>query len=349
MRVIGYDAKTGSVTVQVTSPNDLWLLETVVPRGALVTSKTTRMTRSPNGEERGERVNTKLTVRVEKVSFEPFGETLRITGKIVDDPDELGVLGSYHTIVVDSGSVITVTKQAWTKEELNQLGKERLGDAVLIVSVDYHEVAIGRVWDYGVETVASWDTGIPGKGDPKQEEKIEKQLAKMASEIRRFVRGRGLVVFSGPGYFKQKVAQAVKALLASEGVEIRVTAVDAPYAGAAGIKEAVNAMFEKGFLKDARLSAEIRLLDEVLKEAASNNTKVILGLDAVEQAAEQGAVDTLLISTRALRDCHERSIRVVSAVEKYGGKVEIISDRHERGEQLAGMGGAAAFLRYAPQ
>ncbi|MEM3670317.1 MAG: mRNA surveillance protein pelota [Thermoprotei archaeon] len=346
MRMLEYAKKQGSATVQVTSPNDLWLLEAVLTPGVLVGSKTTRMTKSPDGEERGARVTTYLAVQVSKVSYEPFGQTLRITGKVVGDPDELGVLGSYHTIVVDTGSVITITKETWTTEELDMLSKDRITEGAMIVSVDYQEAAVAKVWDYGVQTLASWSTGIPGKDDPKRDQKLEVQIEKIAQEIQRFLPEKGLLILAGPGYIKQKIADRLGSLLKAAGVHVRISLVDTSYAGSAGIKEAVNKTLEKGVLTEVRFFEESKLVDRLLSELSKGEGKALVGFEDLEKIAETGAVDTLLISTWALRNNHERAVKLMITVERYGGKIEIVSDSHEKGEQLVGLGGAGALLRY---
>jgi protein pelota len=346
MRLLKYDRKSNAVTLQVTSPNDLWFLETVLIPGDAVSARTTRMLRSPDGSERRDRVSTNLTIRLERTGFEPFSSTLRITGKVIEDPDELGILGSYHTLVVEQGSVLTISKREWRKEVLVELGRERIGQEVMLISIDYEEVALARVWDYGVQTIASWKTGIPGKQDPKYEEKFESQVTKIASEIQKYAGDTGFIIFSGPGYLKQKLFDELRKNLSGRGVSLQPTFVDTSYGGSSGIKEAVDKMLEKGFLEKLRLAEETKIVDRLFKELSTNPDKVAIGLETVKEALSQGMVQELIISNNFLKNHYDLASSLMAEAENYGAETKIISEHHEKGGQLLGLGGVVATLRY---
>lgn len=309
-------------------------------------SRTTRMLRSPDGSERRDRVSTNLTIELERTNFEPFSNTLRITGKVIEDPDELGILGSYHTLVVDQGSVLTIGKKEWRKDILAELSKERIDQEILLISIDYDEVALARVWDYGVQTIASWKTGIPGKQDIKYDEKFNSQVVKIAAEIQKYAGNTGFVIFSGPGYLKQKIFEELKRNLGAKGVNIQPTFIDTPYGGSSGVKEAVNKMLEKGFLEKLRLAEESRVIDSLFKELSTNSDKIAIGLEAVKEALSQGSVQELIVSNNFLKNRYDLVSTLMAEAEKYGAKTKIISEHHEKGEQLIGLGGIVAVLRY---
>ncbi|MEM0119994.1 MAG: mRNA surveillance protein pelota [Thermoprotei archaeon] len=346
MRLLGFDRKTKAARVQVTSANDLWALEVLLNRGDIVTARTTRMLKSPDGTERGERVQTTLSVSVEKTVFEPFVNALRVTGRVVDDPDDLGVLGSYHTLVVETGSIITITKDEWLDEELEELGREALGGEVVIVAVDYEEVALAKLWDYGVQIVSSWRLSKPRKEDLKDQERFERQVEKISEELLGHISPNTFLIVAGPGYLKQKVLEGLKSRLSANGVSFESTLVDTEYGGVSGVKQAVNKAVDAGFLKKLRVARESEVVDTLFREISRDEAKVAVGLDAVKSAAENGAVELLIVSSRLLKSSYSLLKPVMRAVEKYGGRVEVVSDHHEKGEQLAGLGGVAAILRY---
>ena len=348
MRVLARDPKAGSITLQVTSPSDFWSLESILAAGDEVTARTSRMLRSRDGTERSGRVPTTLSVRVEKVSFEPFTSTFRITGKVTRDPDELGILGSYHTVVAEIGSVLTIAKTRWQEAELQALLREAPAQTVGVVALDYDEVTFARVWDYGVETVATWSTGIPGKEERKHEELVSESLEKIASDLTKFIRAGEPVVFAGPGYLKQRLLGLVRGALIKKGVHVDATLVDTSYGGQAGVKEAVTKLLDKGFLEKLRVSEETKLMDRLFSELAlTSGRKVAVGYTEVEKSARDGAIQEMLISEKMLKNDYDHAHDLIFTVEKYRGKVHIISEHHEKGEQLVGLGGYAAFLRYA--
>lgn len=346
MRLLEFDRKTGTARVQVTSPNDLWVLETLIRRGDVVTARTTRMLKSPDGSERGERVSTKLSVQVEKTAFEPFLNALRVTGRVVEDPDELGVLGSYHTIVVEAGSTISIRKEDWLEGELEELGRESLGENILVVAVDYEEIALAKMWDYGVQQIAGWRLAKPSKEDLKDQERFERQIEKIIGELETHVSPNTFLIVAGPGYLKQRVLDGLKRKLEAQGIRVEATLIDTEYGGASGIKQAVTKAVDGGFLKKLRLSRESELVDRLLAELSRDEAKVAIGVGAVAEAAENGAVDTLIVSSRLLKEKYSELRPIMRAVEKYGGRVELVSEHHEKGDQLVGLGGVAAILRY---
>ena len=73
-------------------------------------------------------------------------------------------------------------------------------------------------------------------------------------------------------------------------------------------------------------------------------------MNAIEESSEQGAVETLIVEASLLRS-DDRSIRsrwdgITSAVTTNRGEVIQASIDHDAGQQLVGMGGAIALLRW---
>ena len=64
----------------------------------------------------------------------------------------------------------------------------------------------------------------------------------------------------------------------------------------------------------------------------------------ISKAIEEGAVETLLISADLVRE--EKWQSVVSSLDDIGAKLVQCSTDHDAGEQLLGMGGAIALLRF---
>ncbi|MEM4644309.1 MAG: hypothetical protein QW748_02900, partial [Candidatus Methanomethylicaceae archaeon] len=75
------------------------------------------------------------------------------------------------------------------------------------------------------------------------------------------------------------------------------------------------------------------------------------GIEEVKKAVERGAVDSLLVSGRLIKNVtqEERSIieEICKKTEGYGGKVYFVGAEHEKGLQLFNLGGIAALLRFS--
>jgi protein pelota len=81
--------------------------------------------------------------------------------------------------------------------------------------------------------------------------------------------------------------------------------------------------------------------------------KATYGPEAVAEAAEYGAVETLLVLDDRLRE--ERQGRgdwdvdaddIITSVEQQGGDVVVFSGEFDPGLRLKNLGGVAALLRY---
>src|SRR6266545_498007 len=108
MRVLHRDPKTGEIKIRVENADDLWHLHNLVRDGDLVRASTYRREDVKTDKvrpERGEKVRVTLTIRVEGVEFQAFSDRLRITGVIVEGPQDLG---RHHTLNVAVDDVLSI-------------------------------------------------------------------------------------------------------------------------------------------------------------------------------------------------------------------------------------------------
>jgi protein pelota len=83
---------------------------------------------------------------------------------------------------------------------------------------------------------------------------------------------------------------------------------------------------------------------EKVLEQVSLDGPVTYGPAHVRKAAQAGAVDTLLVSERLVR---EKDIEdIMRDVDAGRGKITVVSEHHEGGKKLMSLGGMAALLRY---
>src|SRR5438093_6618695 len=120
MRVLHRDPKTGGIKMPVEHPDDRRHLHNRLLPGDLARASTTRReeVKSDNVRpERGEKVRVTLTIRVEGVEFQAFSDRLRITGVIVEGPQDLG---RHHTLNVAVDEVLSIIK-TWKPHELQRI------------------------------------------------------------------------------------------------------------------------------------------------------------------------------------------------------------------------------------
>ena len=80
------------------------------------------------------------------------------------------------------------------------------------------------------------------------------------------------------------------------------------------------------------------------------NGAVTYGMVPISEAASQGAVESLIIDASLIRDEDEKSRAkwesICSEIKSSRGTIIQASTDHDAGQQLLGMGGAIALLRW---
>jgi len=99
-------------------------------------------------------------------------------------------------------------------------------------------------------------------------------------------------------------------------------------------------------LSDLGIELGSRWLDEVMRRLSRGSGDVAIGLEEVKEAAEQGAVDRLLMDEIFFKENASDLQGVVLSCIRSGGTVTIIPSGSEASKRLMGLGGIAALLRF---
>ena len=97
-------------------------------------------------------------------------------------------------------------------------------------------------------------------------------------------------------------------------------------------------------LGEFAMAKQVRLIEEGLARISTNGA-VAYGRKALQEAVDQGAVEALVIEAGMLRS-EVAWADAASEVRTAGGQVVQASSEHDAGEQLMGLGGAIALLRW---
>lgn len=118
--------------MRVENEIDLWHLQHIVEAGDSITAKTPRMIFVQRGDEKekGMKKFVLLTIKVEKFEFDEHKNKLRLAGKILEAPEEVQ-LGSYHTIEVGVGKLLSIEKKEWKEEQEKRLERAEIRMEVL--------------------------------------------------------------------------------------------------------------------------------------------------------------------------------------------------------------------------
>ncbi|SFG33721.1 protein pelota [Halopelagius inordinatus] len=340
------------ITLVPENVDDLWHLSHVLESGDSVSGDTTR--RIQRNEENlrdtgGEREHLFLTIEVDDVEFARFANRLRVGGEIVSCSRE-DQLGHHHTLNVEEHDEITVEKH-FKPDQLDRIeeAKEAAENPdVAIATVEEGEAHIHTVAQYGTEERFSY-TAPTGKGEyarPRSElfAELGQALGRMDVDA---------VILAGPGFTKQDARDYIKENHAD--VAEKMTVVDTAGVGDRGVHEVLKRGAVDEVQTQTRISREADLIDD-LTEGISTGEKVAYGIDQVTEAAEFGAVETLLVVDERLREERQGEgdwdvdvNEVIQNVERQGGEVTVFSGEFDPGRQLSNLGGIAALLRYRLQ
>ncbi|SEO73413.1 protein pelota [Halogranum amylolyticum] len=332
--------------------DDLWHLSYVLEPGDLVSGDTTRRIQRDDDQMRdtgGEREHLHVTLEVEDVEFARFANRLRVGGVIVGCSRE-DQLGHHHTINVEERNEFTIEKhfKKDQKDRLEEAEQASENPDVAIATVEEGAAYIHTVQQYGTKEYGSF-TRPTGKGEyarPRSE--LFAELGSALSHL-----DVDAVILAGPGFTKQDARDYVEENYPE--VAEKLTVVDTSGVGDRGVHEVLKRGAVDEVQTQTRISKEAELIDELMENIAQG-AKAAYGIEQVAEAAEFGAVETLLVLDERLRD--ERQGRgdwdvdvndVIESVEQKGGDVTVFSAEFAPGEQLKNLGGIAAILRYRMQ
>jgi protein pelota len=348
MKLIFSDFKRGEAKIRVTSLDDLWFLSQIIDPMDKVKGETFRKIKIGSGEQQNIiKKPVFLAIEVEKTEFHTAGDMLRVLGIIVEGPDDVP-RGTHHTFNVEINSIITITKKEWLDFQINKL-KEASSERqpkVLLVVFDREEAHFAYATAYGYEYVSELKGEVAKKADEKKIESsfYEDIVKNIAAYSERYKIER--IVVASPAFWKDYLLKQIKDPdLKKKIIPATCSSVD---------KTAFNEVLKRpevvSALKESRVVEEINAVEDVMKELMIGKLAKY-GIDAVESAANAGAIKLLLVTDEFIRKkrtekTFERVENTLKLVEQMKGKVMIISSEHEGGKKLDGLGGIAAILRY---
>jgi len=80
----------------------------------------------------GDRKPVTLTIQLEKTEYHKDIHVLRLSGKITEGPEDIQI-SSYHTLSIDTDTVLTIQKPKWKAYHLDRLKKARQKRPLLFI------------------------------------------------------------------------------------------------------------------------------------------------------------------------------------------------------------------------
>jgi protein pelota len=357
LKMLMKNLKKGVVRLVPTTLEDLWHIYNLIYKGDLVKARTTREVKIDSQYSRpqkGKRVSVNLTLRVQYVFWDRTLSRLRVHGEANQTMNKIVGRGSHHTINVPLNKPLTIIKESWLNHQIERLSRaaKQRTPPIIVVSIDSDEYCIAELNDYGIDVKANGRAKLPSKLEADKREKALQRFFKRATAglTQVWQQNRPLIVIIGVGFVKGQFRDFLRSE-ASEITESIAYVRSVNSTGLAGIKEALRSGVLSKALKNLRIAREAEAVEKVLERLGKERRDVTYGTEEVSHASSLGAIESLLVADRTIRDAEEEERRridgLMKQVEEKGGTVIVVATEHEAGQKLLGLGGFAALLRYA--
>ena len=337
------------VKLRVEDEDDLWVLAQLCRPSTLVGMLSHRRDSTTGTKEDGraksaERKPMWIVLEVQETAFQSFTDNLRAHGVITEAKIDIG---SHHTHVISPGDEVEITREGGLpKADLNLL-KETLAagsraKAGLIV-VESDEILIFEVTARGIRDVSQFSMRGGGKRADDSTGVRRGFSEGVAKEVRMVFPDEMPLVICGPGMAREGFEKDIRAL----GAKNTITNAPTSIGGRAAANEVLAEGAADSVLGEHTIVKEVRAIEEAMTRMSTEGA-VAFGSVPISEAASIGAIDTLVIDASLLRTGDGKSDweSIVSQVESSRGSVIQASVDHDAGQQLVGMGGAIALLRW---
>lgn len=323
------------------SLEDLWLLTQIISSDDTIYSSTKR--KVALGDDKKKQVTKIISVdlKVKKIVFE--SDVLRVSGEILNET-QFTTVGQSHTLTFTPGDTIKIQKNQLLNVEKQYLDKSlsTKSSLNLLVLLDKDDLVAVQFSDFSFSVLAK-ETGLGSKKYKENQINDEEQKFLLLKDL--LEKQYSNVILMGPAHFKDTLKEYIKTKM-----NLNVLSVAWPDTNSSSIEAAISYLGKQGIVESSELKREGEAIATLLYNIEKGQ-KAIYGLDKTKESVEQGACETLLISTKLIDKKREENTfeeinEVMKLVENLNGSIVIINSKHTPGKQLDGLGGIAGILRY---
>ena len=355
MKILGIDKKHEEVTVKVEDLNDLWTLYNVIAPEDHITSRTQRRVILKEGSK-GERKPMLLKLKVESIAFHEFSNRLRVKGTILEGPEDFVSFGSYHTLNLEIGDTVIISKEKWLNNELKRLkqaSKFRTNFIMLIIAIETGLATIDLVTNFSHNKVTTIKTNIPGKRYEQvhRNKALEDFFISIKSVIEENYKSTkfDILIICGPGNVRDKFIQYIKEKFNPPYLS-QIYSIHASSGLESAILETLKSKELVNLKQKVKILQEAEKVEEIFTLFSTEPDLIAIGFSEISKAAKQGAVRELFCSDTLIRgvskDQKLKIEEIITNVEENGGAINILSSEHPTGQQIIDLGELVAILRY---
>ena len=325
------------------------------------------VTESSVGSRSTERVHMTLTIRVEKLDFDPQAGQLHVSGRVVEENKHVK-LGGYHTLDLELQRNFTLEKaEGWDSVALEMLREAIDQDArAQLWAVIMHEglANICLITEHQTILRQRVEVNVPKKraGSTDHDKQLQKFYQITFDSLLRLIdlTDPKPLLLASPGFTAGGFQQFIKTQATTNSnrqlaqLLPKITVAHSASAHLHSLGEVLSSPAVTSKLSDAKFARETQLMDRFFELMRRDDMRAWYGPGECEAAVERGAVGkgggVLLISNALFRAqdvaTRQRWVRLVDSVKEQGGEVRVLSSMHESGRRLADLGGLAVIMTF---
>lgn len=347
MIITALDPRHGRCSLTIDSAEDLWALRRLIAKGDVVVTRSSRVVKREeeySRPDKGERVKLTIALSVSEVHLDSSIERIRLKGTIVEASDESVTKSGSHAVTLSPGQSVTIRKQRWTPLDTRIVKPpQSASPRFVLVAADRREAGVGTLSGSHLSVVATIESGLGGKMSGEQDP--GPYLSKVVGVLSQSTRPGDEIVITGPGNFKNSVANLVRGRVKS--VPVRMLE-GADVTGSDGVRSMVRSPAFRELAKGTVLVTMQGLVDEFVRRVSLGDQRVAYGLARVKEAADAGVVESCVVSDdvfSAVTD-EDALVEVLNTIESKRGAVYLADSSVDFGKQVSSFSGIVALLRY---
>ena len=337
--------------LRIESEDDLWALSQLCRPDSILGMLSHRRDSTTGTQEDGraksaERKPMWIVLDIEKTEFQPFTDNLRAHGIIRDANFDIG---SHHTHIISPGDEVELEfPGGFVKSDLSLLKEtissgSRAKSALIVVEND--EIILFEVTSHGIRDVSQFSMRGGGKRITDSSGVRRDFFEKGAKETIMVFSDDMPMVICGPGLAREQF----ESMLRSNGSKNKILNAATSIGGRSAANEVLADGLADAVLGEHALVSQIKAIEEGLKRISTNGA-VAFGMKFISEAADSGAIDTLAIDANLIRS-QDAEVRgnwesILQITELSKGIIIQVSQEHDSAQQLLGLGGAIALLRW---
>ena len=337
--------------LRIESEDDLWALSQLCRPNSILGMLSHRRDSTTGTQEDGraksaERKPMWIVLNIEKTEFQPFTDNLRAHGIIKDANFDIG---SHHTHIISPGDEVELEfPGGFIKSDLSLLKEtissgSRAKSALIVVEND--EIILFEVTSHGIRDVSQFSMRGGGKRINDSSGVRRDFFEKVAKETIMVFSDDMPMVICGPGLAREQFESVLK----SNGSKNQILNAATSIGGRSAANEVLADGLADAVLGEHALVSQIKAIEEGLKRISTNGA-VAFGMNFISEAADSGAIETLAIDANLIRspdiEVRENWESILQTTELSKGIIIQVSQEHDSAQQLLGLGGAIALLRW---